>query len=440
MSYLVEVILILILIALNGLFAMSEFAIVSARKTRLQQRAEKGDAGAAVALEIASEPTQFLSTIQIGITLIGIVAGAIGGIAVANGLAGYFTEIPVLAPYAGALSMTLVVLVITYLSLVFGELVPKRLALNNAEAIATTVARPMKILSRVAAPLVFILSGSTDAVLRLSHTRPSSEPPVTEEEVKILLEAGTEAGVFEEAERSMVEGIFELGDLRVGSLMTPRPDIIALDLDDSDEENLKKMILSGRSNLPAYQGKLDTIAGMVSAKAVLARMVEGGPPDIRASLGKPTFVPETLPVLKLLEQFRQSGVHIALVTDEYGSIQGIVSLHDILEAIVGDVPSFGEPVEAPIVAREDGSWLVDGSTPVDDVRDVVSVGFFPGEEEGHYRTLAGLLMFLLNRIPVTGDHVESTGLRFEVVDMDGKRVDKVLVMRTPAEESGGGPG
>ncbi|HIH02777.1 MAG TPA: HlyC/CorC family transporter [Methanoregulaceae archaeon] len=434
MSYLVEVAIILVLIALNGLFAMSEFAIVSAKKARLQQRADSGDPGAAVALELANEPTRFLSTIQIGITLVGIVAGAIGGITVGKGLAAYFTEFPCLAPYSELLSITLVVLVITYLTLIFGELVPKRVALNNAEGIATRVARPMRILSYAAAPLVFVLSRSTDAVLKVVRVKASTEPPVTEEEVKIMLEAGTEAGVFEEAERSMVEGVFDLGDRRVESVMTPRPDIIALDLDDPDEENLKRMILSGRSNVPAYEGNLDTIVGMVSVKSVLARLVSGGRPDIRGSVAKPMFVPETLPVLKLLESFKQSGVHVALVTDEYGSIQGIVTLHDILETIVGDVPSYGEPAELPIVAREDGSWLVDGSTPVDDIRDVISAGFFPGEEEGHYRTLAGLLMYLLNRIPVTGDTVESTGLRFEVVDMDGKRVDKVLVTRVEGEE------
>lgn len=433
MSYLIEIAIIIVLIGLNGIFAMSEFAIVSARKTRLRQRAENGDTGAAVALGLANEPTPFLSTIQIGITLIGIGAGAFGGATVAKELAVYFTEFPSLAPYSEMLSITLVVLVITYLTLVFGELVPKRIALNNAEEIASAVAKPMHFLSTVASPLVFILSRSTGAVLKIIKTPGSAEPPVTEDDVRIMLEAGTEAGVFEKAEMNMVEGVFTLADLRVESLMTPRPDIIALDLDDPDDENLRKIILSGRSRFPAYEGDLDTIIGIVSVKNLFARMVEGVSPDIRAAVMKPAFVPETLPVLKLLESFRESGVHIALVTDEYGSIQGLITLHDILEAIVGDVRSPGEPVETPVVVREDGSWLIDGSTPVEDIKDILSLQSLPGEDEGHYRTLAGLIMYILNRIPTAGDYFKLGGLRYEVVDMDGKRVDKVLVMRVPGE-------
>lgn len=429
MSYLIEIFIILILIFLNGIFAMSEFAIVSARKMRLQQRAEKGDARAAVALELAEEPTSFLSTIQIGITLVGIFAGAYGGVTVAKGLAAYFTEFPSLAPYAEMLSVTLVVLVITYLTLVFGELVPKRIALNNAENLAAAIAKPMRLLSRIAGPFVFVLSRSTGLVLRIMGVRATAEPPVTEEEIKILLEEGTEAGIFEKAELSMVKGIFDLGDRRAESLMTPRPDVIALDLDDPDEENLRKMVLSGRSNFPAFQGDLDTVVGMVSVKNVLARMVEGGSPDITGAVTKPLFLPDTISVLKLLESFKETGLHSALVTDEYGSVQGIVTLHDILEAIVGDVRTFGEPEEAPVVTREDGSWLIDGSTPVEDLKDLLSVEVFPGEEEGEYRTIAGLVIYVLNSIPATGDYVEIGGLRYEVVDMDGKRVDKVLVRR-----------
>ena len=430
MSYLIEIFIIIILIFLNGIFAMSEFAIVSARKMRLQQRAEKGDARAAAALELAEEPTSFLSTIQIGITLIGIFAGAYGGVTVAKGLAAYFTEFPSLAPYAEMLSVTLVVLVITYLTLVFGELVPKRIALNNAENLAAAIAKPMRLLSLIAGPFVFVLSRSTEIVLRIMGVRATAEPPVTEEEIKILLEEGTEAGIFEKVELSMVKGIFDLGDRRAESLMTPRPDVIALDLDDPDEENLRKMVLSGRSNFPAFQGDLDTIVGMVSVKNVLAGMVEGGSPDIRGAVTKPLFIPDTISVLKLLESFKETGLHSALVTDEYGSVQGIVTLHDILEAIVGDVRTFGEPEEEHVVTREDGSWLIDGSTPVEDLKALLSVEVFPGEEEGEYRTIAGLIMYVLDRIPSTGDYVEIGALRYEVVDMDGKRVDKVLVRRT----------
>lgn len=433
MSYVLEIIIILVLIVLNGIFALSEFAIISAKKIRLQQRAEEGDKRAAAALEIANEPTHFLSTIQIGITLVGIFAGAFGGATIAEGLAIYFKEFPMLAPYSDILAITLVVLVITYLTLIFGELVPKHLALNNAENIASTVAKPMHLLSVIASPLVFILSRSTEAVLWVMRVRETTEPPVTEEEIKIMLAESTEAGVFEKAELSMVEGVFDLGDRRVESLMTHRSDVIALDLNDPADENLRKMTQSGRSNFPVYEGDLDNIVGMVSVKNVLAKMVDDGTPDIKATVTKPLFAPKAIPVLKLLESFKGTGLHIALVTDEYGSIQGVITLHDILEAIVGDVRTLGEPVDTPVVVREDGSWLINGNTPVEDIKKILSVDSFPGEELGRYRTIAGLILFILERIPKTGDHLEVGGLRYEVVDMDGNRIDKVLVTRVLTE-------
>ena len=433
MSYLFEIVIILILIVINGIFAMAEFAIVSVKKTRLQQRADQGDTRAAAALELANEPTRFLSTIQIGITLVGIFAGAFGGATVAKGVAVYLKDFPALAPYSDILGITLVVLVITYLTLIFGELVPKRLALNNAESIASAIAKPMRLLSLITAPLVIILSYSTEAMLRVIQFRKITEPPVTEEEIKIMLAESTEAGVFEKAELSMVEGVFELGDRRVDSLMTHRSDIIALDLNDPTDKNLRKMTTSGQSNFPVYDRYLDNIAGMVSVKEVLTMMVEGGTPDIKASVTKPLFAPQALPVLKLLESFKETGVHIALVTDEYGSIQGVITLHDILEAIISNVRTLGEPVDTQIVVREDGSWLINGNTPVDNIRKILSVDSFPGEEHGHYRTIAGLILFILERIPKTGDHLEVGGLRYEVVDMDGNRIDKVLVTRVPTK-------
>ena len=433
MSYLFEIVIILILIVINGIFAMAEFAIVSVKKTRLQQRADQGDTRAAAALELANEPTRFLSTIQIGITLVGIFAGAFGGATVAKGVAVYLKDFPALAPYSDILGITLVVLVITYLTLIFGELVPKRLALNNAESIASAIAKPMRLLSLITAPLVIILSYSTEAMLRVIQFRKITEPPVTEEEIKIMLAESTEAGVFDKAELSMVEGVFELGDRRVDSLMTHRSDIIALDLNDPTDKNLRKMTTSGQSNFPVYDRYLDNIAGMVSVKEVLTMMVEGGTPDIKASVTKPLFAPQALPVLKLLESFKETGVHIALVTDEYGSIQGVITLHDILEAIISNVRTLGEPVDTQIVVREDGSWLINGNTPVDNIKKILSVDSFPGEEHGHYRTIAGLILFILERIPKTGDHLEVGGLRYEVVDMDGNRIDKVLVTRVPTK-------
>jgi putative hemolysin len=247
-----------------------------------------------------------------------------------------------------------------------------------------------------------------------------------------MLEEGTEAGIFDKAELSMIECVFDIGDRRVDSLMTHRTDIIALDLDDPTDKNLQKMIASGRTNFPVYESDLDNIVGMVSVKNVMARMVEGRTINIRDLVTRPLFVPEAVTVLKLLELFKETGVHTALITDEYGSIQGIITLHDILEAIVGDIRSLGEPVEMPIVVMEDGSWLIDGDTPVEKLKEVLSVNSFPGEEEGFYRTIAGLIMFILQQIPKTGDHIELKGLRYEVVDMDGNRIDKVMVRRVPA--------
>ena len=289
----------------------------------------------------------------------------------------------------------------------------------------------MFFLSVIAKPLVIVLSYSTEAVLRILRVQKTTEPPVTEEEIKFMLEEGTEAGVFDKAELSMIESVFEIGDRRVDSLMTHRTDIIALDLDDPTDKNLQKMIASGRSNFPVYESDLDNIVGMVSVKNVMARMVKGRTINIRDLVTRPLFVPEVVTVLKLLELFKETGVHIALITDEYGSIQGIITLHDILEAIVGDVHSLGEPVEMPIVVMEDGSWLIDGDTPIEKLKEVLSVNSFPAEEEGYYRTIAGLIIFILQRIPKTGDYIELKGLRYEIVDMDGNRIDKVMVKRVP---------
>lgn len=436
MPHLLEIAIVLVLIALNSLFSMSEFALVSAKKTRLRQRAEEGDTRAAVALKLANEPTPFLSTVQIGITLIGIFAGAFGEATIAEGLAAYLVKFPALAPYSGALSITFVVLIITYMTLIFGELVPKRLALSNAESIASAVAKPMFSLSILAKPFVIILSSSTEAVLRAMKVRKITGPPVTEEEIMIMLEEGTKAGVFEKAELSMIEGVLEIGDRRVDSLMTHRNDLIALDLEDPTDENLRKIIESGRSNFPAYEGVLDNVVGMISIKRVLERVVESGTVNLKALVTKPLFVPESASVMKLLESFRETGVHIALITDEYGSIQGVITLHDILEAIVGEIRSPGEPVEAQIKVREDGSLLIDGDTPIEKLKDALSVDSFPGEGLGYYRTIAGLIIFVLQRIPVTGDHIVLEGLKYEVVDMDGNRIDKVLVTQVPPAPQG----
>jgi putative hemolysin len=421
-----QIIFIIFLTIANGVFSMSEIAIVSARKARLQQWVNEGDAKASVALDLANSPNRLLSTVQIGITLIGIVAGVLGGATIAEELSARMSSIPLFAPYSEAIALGMVVLGITYLTLVIGELVPKRLALHNAERIACTVAAPMRMLSRIASPVVHLLSISTDAVLRILGIRPIAEPPVTEEEINILIEQGMKAGTFEKAERDMVEHVFRLGDLRAGALMTPRTEIVWLDIDDSPEEIRRKITDSGHSRFPVGQGSLDNILGIVQVKDMLGRNMAGKPADLKASLRRPLFVPESTHALKVLELFKQSGIHISLVVDEYGSIQGLVTLNDILEEVVGDIPSVEELEEPLAVQREDGSWLLDGMLPVNDFKEIFDIKEMPGE--GIYQTLGGFVLMHVGRIPAVGNHFEWGGLRLEVVDMDKNRIDKVLVM------------
>jgi len=421
-----QILFIILLIIANGVFSMSEIAIVSVRKARLQQLANEGNAKAATALELATSPNRLLSTVQIGITLIGILAGVVGGATIAEELAARLGSITPLAPYSEAVALGIVVLVITYLTLVIGELVPKRLALHNAERIACAMANPMRALSVFASPVVYFLSISTDAVLRTLGIRPGAEPPVTEEEINILIEQGMKAGTFEKAERDMVEHVFRLGDLRVGALMTPRTEIAWLDIDEPQEEIRRKIAESVHSRYPVGQGSLDNILGIVQVKDLLSLNMAGKPFDLKAILRRPLFVPESTHALKVLELFKQSGIHISLVVDEYGSIQGLITLNDILEEIVGEIPSVEELTEPLAVQREDGSWLLDGMLPVSDFKDIFHIAKLPGE--GIYQTLGGLVLMQMGRIPSVGNSFEWNGLRFEVVDMDKNRVDKVLVM------------
>ncbi len=428
-----EILILLVLIIANGVFSMSEMAIVSSRKVRLQQMANQGDAKARAALELAEAPNRFLSTVQVGITLIGILTGAFGGATIADKLALYIELIPGLAPYSRAIAFSMIVLTITYLSLIVGELVPKRLALNNPERIAANVAIPMRTLAAGASPVVHLLSASTDLVLRILGIGPSTEPQVTEEEIKVLIEQGTEAGTFEEAEQDMVQRVFRLGDRPVNALMTPRPDIVWLDLEDSAEENRQKMMDSCHSRFPVCQGGLDNVLGVMHVTDLLARTLSGQPLDLTISLRQPVFVPESTRGLKVLELFKQTGIHVALVVDEYGVIQGLVTLNDVLVEIVGDVPSADELDDPQAVQREDGSWLLDGMLPVDEFVELFDINELRGKHQGSYQTLGGFVMTHLGRIPAAADHFEWEGMRFEVMDMDGNRVDKVLVMPMTTE-------
>jgi putative hemolysin len=427
-SIALEVLILLALILVNGWLAMAEIAVVSARKTRLQQLSDRGNAKARLALDLATHPADFLSTVQVGITLVGILAGAFAGATIAESIAAKLESVPWLAPYSEAIGVFLVVLVVTYFSLVLGELVPKRLGLSHAERIAASAAVPMRYLSRLTSPLVRLLSWSTDFVLKIFGYKPPAESPVTEEEIKVLIDQGRRAGIFAEAEQDMVEAVFRLGDRSVGTLMTPRTEIVWLDLEDSPDETRRKIIESDHGRYPVARGRLDNLVGIVQAKDLLERAISGLDLDLQATMLQPLIVPESMPALNVLELFRQSRVHTALVIDEFGGLQGLVTIFDILESIVGDIPGEGEVVEPEVVRREDGSWLVDGKLPVDEFKELFRLSSLPDESRGYYQTLGGFVMSYLGRIPSATDHFEWGGLRFEVMDMDGFRVDKVLVV------------
>lgn len=429
MSPTVEILIVLLLILANGVFVMSEMAIVSARKARLQQLANQGDRKARTALELANAPNMFLPTVQIGITLLAILSGAFGESTISKRVLPVLKGIPALEKYSETIATIIAVLLITYLTLIVGELVPKRLALNNPEPIASVVAFPMRMLATITSPVVNFLGYSTDLVVKLMGIKPSSEPQVTEEEIKVLIEQGTEAGTFEEAEQDMFERVLRLGDRPVSALMTPRPEIMWLDLEDSAEANRQKMINSAHSRLLVCQGELDNVLGVVQVTDLLSRALSGERLDLTALLRRPLFVPESTRGLKVLEYFKQSSTHIVLVVDEYGVIQGLVTVNDILIELVGDIPSIYEPEEPMAVQRDDGSWLLDGMLPVEDFFELFDMEKIGEEQERNYNTMGGFVITQLGRIPSAADNFEWNRLRFEVMDMDGNRVDKVMVSR-----------
>jgi putative hemolysin len=423
-----EILLIILLALFNGVLAMSEIALVSARKVRLRQRAEAGDRGARVALELAGSPSRFLSTVQIGITLVGILAGAFGGATLAEELAAQVARITTLAPYSDAIGIGIVVVGITYISLIFGELVPKQIALNAPEKIAALLARPLRVLSKVSAPAVFLLEGSTRLILRLLGTRPSDDPPVTEEELNHLLKQGTRAGVFEEGEQEIVARVLRLGERRVGELVTPRRSMVALDVNAPPEVNWSKIADSAYFYFPVFEDVPDRILGLVSVKDLWASLRAGGQPDLRSLLQEPLYLPEGVSALRALERLRKTGSHLALILDEYGGIEGILTLHDVLRAIVGELPTPTRD-EPKALRREDGSWLLDGRLSLSGMVEVLDLSAADGEDLEQFQTIGGFVMGRLGRVPTTGDRFEWNAFRFEVVDMDDRRVDKVLVGR-----------
>lgn len=422
-----EIIVIFLLIVANGLFAMSEMAMVAARKSRLQQWVKRGNRSAQLALELALAPNRFLSAVQIGITLVGILAGVFAGRGAAQWLAQQIAETPFVGRYHQEIGLAVVVLIVTYLSLVIGELVPKRLALRHPETIATYVARPLWLFTRIAAPMVYLLGRSTDAVSRLFGQQIHSEPPVTEEEIKMLVQQGTEAGVFEESEQDMVEAVLHLGDETARALMTPRTQIAWLDLNDSRDGIREKIIAGGHSRFPVASGSLDKVEGVVLAKDLLVHSLGGQTLDLKSLMQPPLFVPRTANPFEVLEMLKQTGQHIALVVDEYGGVEGLLTHHDILEAIAGDIPFDGKPSDPKSVQRADGSWLLDGMLSVDEFKEIFQLEDLPGEKRDAYQTLGGFVFTRMGRIPSVSDAFEWNGLRFEVVDMDGKRIDKLLV-------------
>lgn len=426
-----EIVVVLLLVLANGILAMSEMALVSSKKVRLQQRAEAGDAGAVAALRLADSPTRFLSTVQIGITSVGILTGAFSGATLAQIMSDRFSEVPALDPYSEALGVSIVVVCITFVSLILGELVPKRLALQNPERVASLAARPMGVLSRIATPFVVLLSLSTETVLRLLRVRPVDDAPITDEEVTMLVREGAAAGVIERAEGEMVASVFRLGDRPVGQALTPRRLVAWLDIRDDADTHRQLMAASPHYYFPICDGDLDNVLGIVSVRDLWTQSIESRY-DLRAAMRPPLFVHETLPVLHVLEQFKASGTHVALVIDEHGSVQGLITLTDVMSEIIGHDGPESVPVQ-----REDGSWLLDGSLLIEDAVNLFGWKRWPGDRGG-YHTLAGYVMAELGRIAVVGDRVPCGDAAIEVMDMDGHRIDKVLMWLPSAELSSAG--
>ncbi|HUC11130.1 MAG TPA: hemolysin family protein [Stellaceae bacterium] len=415
-----------LLILLNGIFAMAEIALVSARTARLKTIAETGNPGARAALELKSDPSRMLATVQIGITVIAVLSGTFGQATLGARLQLVLQQYPgFVARYAHAISMAIVVLAISYLSLIVGELVPKRIAMSHAEGIAAALARAMRSLSRIGAPIEWFLSASTNLVLRLLPLRYEKAAPVTDEEISFMLREGTATGHIPQAETEIVEMALRLGDRRASAVMTPRTRIEWLDLNDPEEENRRRIRESPYSRFPVMQGGSAQVVGIVEAKDLLARCLTGQALDLRSDTRPPLYLPNTVSVLRVLDMFKSSGEPMALIVDEYGDLEGLVTPSDILEALVGDIPGASD-TDQRVVRRDDGSWLIDGLVGLDELKQVLGLSHLSGED-ADFHTLGGYLMARLNRVPMIADRVTTNGYQFEIVEMDGRRVDRVLV-------------
>jgi putative hemolysin len=428
-SILFEAVIVLLLILLNAFFAMSELALVSARRARLKPLADRGHRGAKRALQLAEHPTQFLATVQFGITLVGIVAGAYSGATLSGPVAAVIADWPLVGDHAYPVAVGLVVAVITYLSLVVGELVPKRFAMSHAEAIAMRVSVPMALLARIGTPIVVVLRVSTETLLRLLGVRPTAENRITEEEIKVMIAEGAETGVFMQQERHMIEGVLHLADHSVRTIMTPRPDIAWIDLRSDTAALMDKILRAEHSRLLLCEGAVDEVLGFVYVKDLLAQVATGKPLAPRDCLKEALTVHESTTVLRLLDLFRQKPTNLAIVLDEYGSVEGIVTPRDIFAAIAGEFAE--DAAEEPgVVRRADGTWLVDGRLRIGELERGIGASGLIDEE---YTTVAGLVLYRMGKLPTIGDAVDYGGYRFEVVDMDGRRIDKILVAKQPDE-------
>jgi len=424
---LLQIPILLLLIVLNGVFAMAELALIGARRTRLQAEAANGNKGAEAALKLLHDSGRFLSTVSIGITLIGVLVSTVGGDSFVQPLVEEISLLPWLEPYAHPLALGLVVVTISFLSVVVGELVPKRIALGSPERLAMSLSRFMTVFAVIATPAERVLSAASTLVLKLLPIPKANKVPVSDAEINMMMREGAASGEFQPAESAIVQMALRLGDRRVDAIMTPRTQVELLDLDDGWEVNREKIRSSHLSRFPVVEGGPESVVGILQVKDLLALALAGETLDIRKVIHPPLYVPNTVPALRLLETMKKSGEPLAIVVDEYGDFDGIVTLHDILQALVGDIANPGEPDDQAIVRREDGSWLIDGLTPVDEVKDVIGVAHLPEEASGDFHTLGGFLMAQMKRVPKVADHIMVDGWRFEVVDMDGHRVDKVMV-------------
>lgn len=433
-----ELLLLAFLILLNGLFAMSEMAVVSSRKIRLQQWAEEGRAGAKTALALANEPSRFLSTIQVGITVIGVTSGAFGEKTLARDLALWFSQYSPIAAYAEGIAVSIVVAGITLASLIAGELIPKRLALLNPEAVASVVAGPMRWLSQLAHPIVRFLSLATDGFLKMIGQYGKQPPAVTEDDIQGLMREGQQAGVFEAHEELLVKRVFRLDEMRVTGIMTTRSDIVFLDLDKSFQENMAVILDHSHSRFPVIQGDTERILGVLAAKSVLRDVSSPERVQLKDHISKALFVPETLTVMEVMEQFKMHRQTLAFVVSEFGDVQGLVTLNDVMEALVGDIATVESEEEADVIRRGEDSWLIDGGVTIERLRDVLGIeDELPEQDTNSYHTLGGFAMYTLGRVPHAAERFSWRDYHFEIVDMDGNRVDKVIVTRKADAEGDG---